>query len=736
MDLASLNFFDPAEYWFTWHSLPPGMTAAAVFLLSMLVAFRERHSRVSMAFLLLTLPVGIWFLAASLQFASSTAELAERWGTVIFLAVPLIGPGALNFASAVLGTYTANRQHLRLLWLAGASIALLALTTDGVVGGVFRYAWGFTVAYSWLSAPVLAFTFGLVVLSLHNLWQAQRASSQHRRRERLKWLTVAFAVGSIGIVDSLAGYGIEVYPVGFGGVAGFVGICAWTIWKYRLVDITPSLAANNILTALTDGVLVADREGYVQVANQAACRLLQLGLHSAEGTHLSSLSDGKAAAQFNALVGTEGGALLETGGGCLSREGKALDVVSSLLRDSRGAVVGTVFIIRDVTESKRAEHQIRSLNLELEERIRARTAELAAANEELELEVEERRRVTEDLRRSRDQLDVILHGVADGILVQDTAANVIFANSAGVQDLGIVSLGALRETPFEQVLRQFEFMTESGEACTPERLPILRALRGEQVPDEVYCFVHGLTREERWYILNATPVFDRLGNVQFAVTIFKEISERKRTERTLLELSVRDELTGLYNRRELNRLLTEEVDRYRRYGRSASLVLVDIDHFKLVNDTHGHKAGDAVLRQVAQLMQAKLRGTDRVARFGGEEFAIVLPDTPPAAAHEVAENIRRAVASLSCRYKRGDGTAVGVQITVSMGVAGLSDSVGSVEDWVESADAALYFSKRTGRNKTTCSEPALDVGEGSSLQDWVTVVYDHALPVPASGRHD
>jgi diguanylate cyclase (GGDEF)-like protein len=224
--------------------------------------------------------------------------------------------------------------------------------------------------------------------------------------------------------------------------------------------------------------------------------------------------------------------------------------------------------------------------------------------------------------------------------------------------------------------------------------------------------------------------------VQFAVSIFKEISERKRAERSLIELSVRDELTGLYNRRELNRILSDEVDRYRRYRRPASLVLVDIDHFKLVNDTYGHRAGDAVLRQVAEAMQAKLRATDKVARFGGEEFAIVMPETSSAAAFDAAEHLRRAVASLTCTYKPGDGPSVDVRITVSLGVAGLSDGVDGVADWVESADAALYFSKRTGRNKTTCSEPRSHIGEQDTLGDWVTVVYDHALPVSASGRHD
>jgi diguanylate cyclase (GGDEF)-like protein/PAS domain S-box-containing protein len=490
---------------------------------------------------------------------------------------------------------------------------------------------------------------------------------------------------------------------------------------------------------MTDAVLVTDNEGYVQVANEAACRLFRLLARPMAGAHLSALSDGDVGAQLSGLVGSESSLVLEIGTERTVDDGgseAALDISSSLLRDSRDAVVGTVFIVRDVTDRRRAEHEIRQLNLELEARIKQRTAELAAANLELELEVEVRRRASDDLRRSRDQLDVILHGVADGVVVQDTAARVIFANATGVQSLGIVSLEDLREMPFEQVLHQFEFMNESGDTCSREQLPVLRALKGEQVPDEVYCFLHRSTGQERWYILNATPVFDRHGQVQFAVSIFKEVSERKRAERALLELSVRDELTGLYNRRELNRLLLDEVDRYRRYRRPASLILVDIDHFKLVNDTFGHQAGDAVLRQVAELMHSQLRSTDRVARFGGEEFALVLPETGPVEAYDVAEDLRKSIASLRCRYQSGDGSTVSIPVTVSLGIAGLSDDTVGVEDWIESADAALYYSKRTGRNKTTCSEAGTQSAGATSASHWVPLVYDHVLPLTDRGTHD
>jgi diguanylate cyclase len=169
----------------------------------------------------------------------------------------------------------------------------------------------------------------------------------------------------------------------------------------------------------------------------------------------------------------------------------------------------------------------------------------------------------------------------------------------------------------------------------------------------------------------------------------------------LCELSSRDALTGLSNRRQFELTLDAEVDRVARSGEAALVLLLDIDHFKRVNDTYGHAAGDLVLRAVAASLQECVRPMDSVARYGGEEFAIVLPNCQPAFGQVVAERIRRTVESRLVSV--GPGVSLGV--TLSAGGAYAPPWVrSSARLWMERADAQLYRAKAEGRNRS-CIEP-------------------------------
>jgi diguanylate cyclase (GGDEF)-like protein len=167
------------------------------------------------------------------------------------------------------------------------------------------------------------------------------------------------------------------------------------------------------------------------------------------------------------------------------------------------------------------------------------------------------------------------------------------------------------------------------------------------------------------------------------------------TLEALRRLATRDQLTGLLNRREFDRILTEEEERVRRFGYPLALVMIDVDHFKSVNDTYGHPAGDAVLREVARRVATLPRSVDRVARFGGEEFALVLMQTDRAAALEVA---RRVCAAVEREPVLVDDR-IALNVTVSAGVAALPDDGKRGADLVTAADKALYTAKARGRNR-------------------------------------
>jgi two-component system cell cycle response regulator len=178
------------------------------------------------------------------------------------------------------------------------------------------------------------------------------------------------------------------------------------------------------------------------------------------------------------------------------------------------------------------------------------------------------------------------------------------------------------------------------------------------------------------------------------------------TLEALRRLATRDELTGLLNRREYDRILAEEEERARRFGHPLGLVIIDIDHFKAVNDAHGHPAGDAVLAEVARRLAGAIRTVDRVARIGGEEFALLLVQTDGPAALEVAGRAISGVAGSPIQAAEG----LALSVTASAGVASLPSDAGTAAELFAAADRALYAAKERGRHTAV---PAWEARGGS-----------------------
>lgn len=167
-----------------------------------------------------------------------------------------------------------------------------------------------------------------------------------------------------------------------------------------------------------------------------------------------------------------------------------------------------------------------------------------------------------------------------------------------------------------------------------------------------------------------------------------------------IEMAVTDGLTGLHNRRYLDSHLATLFERARSRNRPLSLMITDIDRFKLINDTWGHDAGDMVLRELASRLRKNVRGIDLACRMGGEEFVVVMPDTDAVVAEKVAERIRLQIAELPFLTGVGEQT---IDVTVSVGVAGLAPDVATMEALMKRADVALYEAKNGGRNRVVAA---------------------------------
>ena len=180
-------------------------------------------------------------------------------------------------------------------------------------------------------------------------------------------------------------------------------------------------------------------------------------------------------------------------------------------------------------------------------------------------------------------------------------------------------------------------------------------------------------------------------NAELEVRVQARTAELAAVNERLAELAVTDGLTGTYNHRYFHERLALEVERSSRSALPLSLLMVDVDHFKRYNDSHGHLAGDVALRRVAELLRADRRVNDVVARYGGEEFAVLLPDTPKVAAHKVAEAARALVA--------GEAFDDQPKVTISIGVAACPEDADEAGALIHAADTALYVAKHAGRDR-------------------------------------
>ena len=300
-----------------------------------------------------------------------------------------------------------------------------------------------------------------------------------------------------------------------------------------------------------------------------------------------------------------------------------------------------------------------------------------------------------DIVRASDKLKVLtgaLENVEDGVVLLDRDLNAIFLNRRMREFWQVTEEEVARHPAYVTLLTRnrravpADATLEQIKAFPAKRIAEIKAgdhKRDVQTPDGRNIRVHCSTMANGGRMLT-----------------FVDVTDLVRNARQLEVLATTDPLTGLFNRRQFLTMTDAEWSRFQRYYRSLSVLMVDIDHFKSVNDRFGHAVGDEAIRAVADVCVRGKRKSDIVGRVGGEEFAVLLPETTLSRARTVAERIRKRVEGLTL-------TAEGrpVQLTVSGGVAEAITSMPGVDALMKAADAALYQAKEGGRNRTQCWMP-------------------------------
>ncbi|MDD8025033.1 MAG: histidine kinase N-terminal 7TM domain-containing protein [Acidobacteriota bacterium] len=274
--------------------------------------------------------------------------------------------------------------------------------------------------------------------------------------------------------------------------------------------------------------------------------------------------------------------------------------------------------------------------------------------------------------------DAVFLGMTEGVIVLDDANRVIDCNPAARRlfpGLGSNAVGH----PISEVLKRY-----------PAACGLLN--RSAEPGAEIGIEIDGRLR---YYQVRLSPIRNRRGRVICRALSFGDSTEQTVLRKRLSSLASTDELTGAANRRAFLEQGRREIARAKRSGHALSLIIIDLDHFKAINDRWGHAAGDAALVEACRRFKSGLRAGDTLGRHGGEEFAILLPETPPDQAVQAAERLRAALASESLPI----GEAKPVNLTASFGVAGIARvSEETIEILVRAADQAMYDAKAAGRD--------------------------------------
>jgi diguanylate cyclase (GGDEF)-like protein/PAS domain S-box-containing protein len=637
------NFFSPSNYSFSLYALPLLAVGGLSAVYGFAVLIRERASTVSLALLGTTLATDAWLLSFGAIYSTRDASVAYDWFKIEHIGVCLIPATVYLFTAAVTG-------RLRSLWpfalgavLISSVFYALIVSTNWFIVGIHHYYWGYYPLYGWPILPFIAF-FGLVLGSSLRVYRTTlRQAGSDTMRRRLESIWLALVIADLASVDYLPAFHIPVYPFGYVFIGAFMFVANRAIWRYRLMDMTPAFAANEIVETMADGLLVLDRDGVIRTVNSAAAALLGASRESLLGLSAVELDSTWFNGALHGLLAPEALHSSEITYQRLGGKVRTALVSTSAVRDKFGGQQGTVCIIHDITQRKAAEEAVR---------------------------------VSEALYRT------LVETSPDAVIVAEQGGRVLMANRRAAELAGYEEPDDLRErnamefvAPHDRERLSESFGKASGSIVIRDVEYALVTQGGALLPVELSISrIPGSPAE-------SGPI----------MAVAKDISERKRAEETIRYLAFHDPLTGIANRPVLIDHLGKAMAQARRDGHMLALLFLDLDRFKEINDTAGHAAGDEVLRQVAAKLLPLVREGDTLARVGGDEFVLLLPrldDQGDATA--VAERVLSGLREVQHADRHRS------PITGSVGIALYPLDGADAETLLRNADAAMYRAKSGG----------------------------------------
>jgi diguanylate cyclase (GGDEF)-like protein len=673
-------------------------SGAVVSLVVAATAWRRPVAAGGRNLAVLMLAVFVWSLAAALEASAAEVPAKIFWSKVEYLGIA--SSPLLLFLFAV--RYSRSGSWLTpvrkaFLWMIPAATFVLAATNEGhhLIWTAFSSAAGPGLhrlvyhhgPFFWVH---VAFAYSLLVFTSILFVKAYLRSRDLHRRQALTllfalpwpWLgNFAYLVG----LTSPAGH--DFTALGFGLTGLFL---LWGMFRFRLADLLP-VAREKVIESMGECLIVLDETGRVAAMNPSAQGLLaEIGAPDDQAS-ASKIAGMPALTLFSTWPElatrlahpSAGRKELVWDGGFAPR---FFNLHLTALAGRDGTVTGWVAVLYDITRLKQAEN----------EAVRARN--VAEALQEAGLALSS--------TLDHEEMSTMVLQLVQRVIPFDAGAFLV-AEGAELRLAGIQGIGGGKD------LIGQGYPVEGCQLCNlvaQHRRPLItESIRREDIlipmPEDFDIRSYlGVPIVFQGHVTGLLALYSReashfkAGDIRVAELFANQAAIALQNARLFQQMStaaVTDTLTGLSNRRHFFSQAEKEFERARRYGRPLSLIMLDIDNFKAVNDTHGHLIGDQVLRVLAGAVSKTIRATDYICRFGGDEFLILMPESGHGQALAMAERLRQKISTEMVVV-----TAKGsLTLTISLGVASLKDGEETLEKLVGRADAAMYEAKAAGRDK-------------------------------------